>query len=384
MLETSRSNVDRCCYRHVHSGRLRWRRHHNKDRLTSLQELDTIDIVLTTYQTLVSEFRKHENGSPQLAYEIKWRRVVLDEGEFAETSYAHAILIMNVAHDIRDHNRATSKAMRSLEAVSRWAVTGTPIQNNLSDIASLYQFLRIEPYTDEPTLVRQHIKRLFEEKDPEAVAKTRRLVRCIMLRRSLRVVVLPEREDLIHRLDFSSEEAEVYEQARSRIGASLDEMGGDESSFHILPWINSLRMICNLGTRAKLPKPHTQPADSIWNTASAQEMFNSLIITGAAICSSCSTDLAAVATEVADRVPDVSTQSQLTSCSYLICGPCIEKLKGIPPCCPHAPAHEIQPVSTLDSALSLEDDRVFSTASIPTKVKALLLDLDQHVAVEKW
>jgi SNF2 family DNA or RNA helicase len=333
---------------------------------------------------LVSEFRKHKNGSPQLVYETKWHRVVLDEGEFAESSWCRTILIVNLAHDIRDHNRTTAKAMRRLEAVSRWAVTGTPIQNNLSDIASLYQFLRIEPYTDEPTLVKQQIKQLFEERNPEAVSKARRLIRCVMLRRSLRVVVLPEREELIHRLNFSPEEAEVYDQARTRTGALLDEIGGDVSPFHILPWINSLRIICNLGTRAKLPKHQTQPTDSIWNTSTAQEMFNTLTTTGAAICNSCSTDLAAVATEVADRVSDISTQSQLASCSYLICGPCIEKQIGMSLCCTHSPAHEMRPVSTLSSSLSIEDDRVFTTASMPTKVKALLLDLDQHVEDEKW
>jgi hypothetical protein len=205
-----------------------------------------------------------------------------------------------------------------------------------------------------------------------------------MLRRPLRVVVLPEREELICRLNFSAEEAEVYNQAKARTGALLDEIGGDMSPFHILPWINSLRMICNLGTRAKLPKHHTQSTDSIWNTSAAQGMFNTLITTGAAICSSCSTDLAAVATEVADRVSDVSTQSQLASCSYLICGPCMEKRNGMSSCCTHSPAHEMQAVSTLSSSLSIEDDRVFTSASKPTKVKALLLDLDQHVENEKW
>ena len=387
-LDNGSSNVDSRCS-HVHAGRLRWRRHHgNKDRLRLLSELDAVDIVLTTYQTLVSEFRKHDNGSPQLAYQVKWRRIVLDEGEFAKDSYDRPILMIDLAHDIRDYNRATAKAMRRLDAVSRWAVTGTPIQNNLSDIASLYQFLQIEPYTDEPTLVRQHIKQLFEERNgPEAVSKTRRLIRCIMLRRSLRVVELPEREELVYRLNFSLEEAEVYNQAKIRTGALLDGLGGDVSTFHILSWINSLRMICNLGTHAKLPKHHYEPTDSIWDASVAQEMFNTLMTTGAAICSSCSTDLATVATvatEVADRVSDISTESQLSSCSYIICGPCIEKQKGIQQCCVHSPAHEMQPVSTLLSSSSREDDQVFMATSMPTKVKALLLDLEQHVKDEKW
>ena len=45
-------------YRHVQPGRIRWQRHYEKDRLKNQSELDVVDVVLTTYQTLVSEFRK--------------------------------------------------------------------------------------------------------------------------------------------------------------------------------------------------------------------------------------------------------------------------------------------------------------------------------------
>lgn len=343
--------------------------------------------MLTTYQTLVREFRKHAN-EPQFIYGVTWHRIVLDEGEFAEGSYPRAILIMDLAHDIRDHHRLTAKAMHHLQAVSRWAVTGTPIQNSLSDIASLYQFLRIEPYTEDPNIFREHIKSLCDQRSDGAVSKARRLIRCIMLRRSIRIVELPERKELVYRLDFSSEEAKFYNQAMARTGSlfkdAVDDPGGDVSPIHILPWINSLRMICNLGTRAKLPQTQTQPTDDTWSISAAQDMFNTLVTTGAAICNLCFTDLGAVATEVADHDSNAPIQSRLSSCLYLICGPCFDKQRNDPHRCKHAPAHIMQPVSTLSSSLSIKNDRVTRSASMPTKVKALLEDLDEYVKDEKW
>ena len=299
------------------------------------------------------------------------------------------MLIVDLAHDIRDHTRVTAEAMRKLKAECRWALSGTPIQNNLSDIASLYQFLRVAPYTDEPALVKKHIKRLFEDKDLEAISKAKRLIRCIMLRRSLQAVTLPQRKDLVHYLDFSMEEAQVYTQSKSRATALLDETGGNISPLHIFSWINTLRMICNLGTHAKLPEYHTGAFTRKWSVHAAQDMFNTLISTGAATCSSCSTDLATATTEVADRevanrdVSDADTQPQLASCGYLICRPCIEKQGVCTHCGTHSPAHELQSVSTLSSSLSIEVSDSM-TATTPTKITALLQDLDQHLADEKW
>jgi len=57
-----------------------------------------------------------------------WRRIILDE-----------------AHNIRDRKTRTCKAACALNAQRRWAVTGTPLQNRVSDIFSLLQFIQLHP-----------------------------------------------------------------------------------------------------------------------------------------------------------------------------------------------------------------------------------------------
>ena len=63
--------------------------------------------------------------------QIAWERVVLDE-----------------AHYIKNHKSVTAQSVCRLRALNRWALTGTPIQNNLLDMYSLLRFLRCSPFDE--------------------------------------------------------------------------------------------------------------------------------------------------------------------------------------------------------------------------------------------
>ena len=108
--------------------------HHGPGRTKRFEDLKKYDVVITTYQILVSE---HGSSSPRLdgpqsgCFGIHWYRIILDE-----------------AHSIKNRQAKATKAAYALRSEYRWCLTGTPMQNNLDELQSLIQFLRIKPYCE--------------------------------------------------------------------------------------------------------------------------------------------------------------------------------------------------------------------------------------------
>jgi hypothetical protein len=138
----------------------------------------------------------------------------------------------------------------SLEARSRWAVTGTPIQNRLTDLATLFQFLRIHPFDQPLTFEAEFVRPWKSGSGPSAVAKLKMLVRFITIRRSKDILQLPPREHHIRYLDFTGREREMYESVRGQTRETLkDVCSGTHNAklnhFNVLSWVNNLRLSCN-------------------------------------------------------------------------------------------------------------------------------------------
>lgn len=99
---------------------------HGASRPTKSRDVAKYDVVITTYQIIVSEHKS--NGC---IFGLRWDRVILDEG-----------------HVIRNCKSKQAEAVFALEAKHRWVMTGTPVQNKEFDIFSTIKFLRCSPFDD--------------------------------------------------------------------------------------------------------------------------------------------------------------------------------------------------------------------------------------------
>ncbi|KAK4126305.1 hypothetical protein N657DRAFT_654711 [Parathielavia appendiculata] len=215
--------------------------YHGPNRNKDVEQLANFDLVITTYGSVVSELNariKRKRGVFPLE-EIAWFRIVLDE-----------------AHTIREQNTLGFKSICRLQANRRWAVTGTPVQNKLEDLAALLAFLRLKPF-DEKSKFLQFIIQPFKMADPEIVPKLRVLIDTITLRRLKDKIRLPERTDEVIKLEFSPEERQVYDwfaknasdRVRALTGQAIgqDRIVGGRTMIHILRSILQLRLICAHG-----------------------------------------------------------------------------------------------------------------------------------------
>ncbi|GJM85143.1 hypothetical protein PR202_ga01567 [Eleusine coracana subsp. coracana] len=86
-------------------------------------------------------------------------------------------------HTIKSSKSSISLATAALTADRRWCLTGTPIQNNLEDLYSLFRFLRVEPWRNWP-LWNKLVQKPYEEGDERGLKLVQSILKPIMLRRT--------------------------------------------------------------------------------------------------------------------------------------------------------------------------------------------------------
>ena len=197
-------------------------------RAELLDDPAPFDLYVTTYGVL-------QNDVEQLAA-VVWRGAVLDE-----------------AQAIKNPVTRRAGAARQLNAGFRLVTTGTPIQNNLMDLHSLFSFIN-------PGLLgtRQQFRRNFgfpveRDGDEEARGRLRRLIAPFVLRRLKTEVLddLPERTEVTLHVELGAEEAALYELFRQRAVEELEaaqregpDIGAGARKVQVLAHLTRLRLAC--------------------------------------------------------------------------------------------------------------------------------------------
>lgn len=278
-----------------------------------------------------------------------------------------------------------SKAVRNISATHRWAVTGTPIQNGLADIGSIFQFLQVYPFSDPRTYAEQILKP-WREGSSKAIIRLIDIVRCIALRRAKTSIKLLPRVDNIHYISFNEEEKHAYETIKSSTTQLLNEAiskNERESTLYLnaLQRINSLRLLCNLGM-AYFDRTKAVLQDSNWDLSTAQSAFESMESAGTASCNRCSVDLGVDLLNKSQLPSGEIYQPRLTRCLQLYCADCfrlVEKQRSksdsICGCPSRCQTFEVCPSTQSSEASFSDSEHSVKCPQISSKIRSLVEEL---------
>lgn len=182
-----------------------------RSRAAQLAEAAPGDVIICSYRTLLQD---QETLSAQ-----RWNVALLDEAQF-----------------IKNPEAKTSRACFSLQARGRVATSGTPVENQLSELWSIFRFLN-------PGLLGTlaAFRRRFEGSGTRR--RLRRLVSPFLLRRTKAEVLseLPPRTELTLEVELSAGERSLYESVRRQ---AEERTAGASGRFELLAQLTRLRQAC--------------------------------------------------------------------------------------------------------------------------------------------
>ena len=180
------------------------------------------DLVLTSYTLLRIDFDNYAAQS--------WAGMILDEAQF-----------------VKNHQSKAYQCVRMLDAPFKLAITGTPMENNLMELWSMFSITAPGLFPG-PTVFRDEYARPIERNhDQQLLDRLRRRIRPFMLRRTKEEVAdeLPPRQEQIVALDLLPKHRKIYQthlhRERQKILGLLDDL--DSNRFEVFRSLTLLRQL---------------------------------------------------------------------------------------------------------------------------------------------
>jgi SNF2 family DNA or RNA helicase len=215
--------------------------HHGADRLAGAEltaAMAAADLVITTYQTAVRDLTALSA--------VRWARVVCDE-----------------AQAIKNHLSQQAKSVRSLPAGSRIALTGTPVENQLSELWSLMEFANPGLLGGQKQFRERYAVPIERHGSEEAARELRRVTQPFVLRRLKTdksiISDLPDKQEMKVWCNLTQEQASLYEATVTDMLSRINDASSEISRRGlVLATMAKLKQVCNhpahlLGDGSRLP-----------------------------------------------------------------------------------------------------------------------------------
>jgi superfamily II DNA or RNA helicase len=188
----------------------------------TIEQVAAADVVVTTYTLLRLEVDAY--------HAVSWAGLILDEAQY-----------------VKNHQAKTYGCVRRLDAPFKLAITGTPMENNLTELWSLLSITAPGLFPDPKRFAQQYARPIERGGDGERLARLRRRIKPLVKRRTKELVAteLPAKQEQALEVDLHPRHRKLYntrlQRERQKILGLIDDF--DRNRFTILSSITLLRQL---------------------------------------------------------------------------------------------------------------------------------------------
>ena len=199
----------------------------SKARENIINNIPDYDIVITSYDLLKRDINLYKEKN------YNFRYIIADEAQY-----------------IKNNNTQNAKVIKEINADTKFALTGTPIENSLSELWSIFDFIMpgyLYSYNKFKILYETPISK---DEDKEAMAKLKSMIEPFILRRIKENVLteLPEKTITVLNNEMTGEQLKIYlsymQSAKKQAKEEIEANGIANSQIKILALLMRLRQIC--------------------------------------------------------------------------------------------------------------------------------------------
>ncbi|MEY8748705.1 DEAD/DEAH box helicase [Bacillales bacterium AN1005] len=216
---------------------------------------EQVDIIITSYATATLD--------QEMLQSYTWASICLDE-----------------AQNIKNAQTKQSMAVRSFPAKHRIALTGTPIENRLAELWSIYDFINPGYLGSARAFQTRFISAIEKDKDEQRMQDLQQLVKPFMLRRKKKdpniQLDLPDKNEMKTYIHLTGEQSALYDQSVQALMDKMKELEGIKRKGAILSALTQLKQLCDhplLLTKEALPETVTsEDSGATYDVYSPQDM----------------------------------------------------------------------------------------------------------------
>ncbi len=169
---------------------------------------------------------------------------------YTEKNYKFRYIIADEAQYMKNSTTQNAKAIKRLKGTTRFALTGTPIENSLAELWSIFDFIMPGYLFNYKVFKAEYEVPIVKEEDQKAISRLKMLIAPFILRRNKKDVLteLPEKTITVLKNQMNEEQEKIYltylAQAKEDVANEINANGFEKSQMMILATLTRLRQIC--------------------------------------------------------------------------------------------------------------------------------------------